>query len=113
MDINFTGYNETVITFIADGTLKEGVSGIVVKVTASGTVGKANEDDIFLGVLLSVRNGYASVQTSGYVKVNTASKIPVGAKILSADSEGGVYATEKGRQCFVLDSTPTQAGILI
>lgn len=113
MDINFNGYNQNVLTFIADNTLKEGDSGIVVKVTASNTVGKTSENDIFLGVLLSVRGGYASVQTSGYAKIKTGSKIQVGAKIISADSDGGIYVTETGRQCFVLDSTPTQAGILL
>ncbi len=113
MDYNFNGFNENVLTFVADNTLKDGDKGITVKLTANGTVGKTYEDDVFVGVLLGVRNGYASVQVSGYCKVKTGTRIEPGYKLMSSDSNGGAYCTPAGRYYFVLDSTEKEAGILL
>ncbi|MEE1104932.1 MAG: hypothetical protein UH083_03130, partial [Ruminococcus sp.] len=77
MNVNFNGYGENVLTFIADSSLTE--PGGFVKMTADGTVGKCSAGDIFCGVCVGLRGGYAAVQMSGYVTMSAASaKIPVG-----------------------------------
>jgi hypothetical protein len=80
MNVNFNGYGENVLTFIADSSLVE--PGGFVKMTADGTVGKCSAGDIFCGVCVGLRGGYAAVQMSGYVTMQAASaKIIASARI--------------------------------
>ena len=72
MNVNFNGYGENVLTFIADSSLTE--PGGFVKMTADGTVGKCSAGDIF-------------VNDAGKVSVNTT-----GREVLVVDST----ATEVG-----------------
>ena len=73
MNVNFNGYGENVATFIADSALTE--AGVPVKISADGTVAKCASGDLFCGICLGVRDGYATVQLSGYVRVNTSAKL--------------------------------------
>ena len=62
MEINFTGYQENVLTFECTDTVK---AGDLVAMVSSGKVSKALADGSFSGKCLSVRDGYAAVQLSG------------------------------------------------
>ena len=111
MNVNFNGFNENVATFIADSSITE--AGVPVKISADGTVAKCAADDVFCGVCVGVRDGYAAVQLSGYVTLPAASKIAVGYKKLAAGANGTVAVNNSGRELLVVDSTATQAGLIL
>ena len=112
MNIDFKGYNENVITLKADSTLPEGAQGATVTLSGQGTATLAPDNSFVLGVCLSVRNGYASVQTTGYTRVKTTGKLTPGCRAILSDGKGGVKASDSGKLHFVLDSTDNEAGIL-
>ena len=71
MNVNFNGYGENVLTFIADSGLTE--TGVPVKISDDGTVAKCVGNDNFCGVCVGLRDGYAAVQLAGYVRVDRKS----------------------------------------
>lgn len=111
MNVNFNGYGENVATFMADSSITE--AGVPVKIIADGTVAKCEADDVFCGVCVGVRNGYAAVQLSGYVTVSATEKIPVGYQTLAASADGNVAVNASGRELLVINSTATDAGIIL
>ena len=70
MNVNFNGYGENVLTFIADSGLTE--TGVPVKISDDGTVAKCDGNDNFCGICVGLRDGYAAVQLAGYVRVAAA-----------------------------------------
>ncbi|MGN0475725.1 MAG: hypothetical protein ACI4HM_00145 [Ruminococcus sp.] len=112
MNIDFKGYNENIITLKADSTLPEGTKGVAVTLSGQGTATLAPENSFVLGVCLSVRNGYASVQTTGYARVKTTGNLTPGCRAILSDGKGGVKASDSGKLHFVLDSIDGEAGIL-
>lgn len=78
MNVNFNGYGENAATFIADKTLTE--AGVPVKMKDNGTVAKCDASENFCGVCVGVRGGYAVVQLSGYVKIESDKKLPSATK---------------------------------
>ena len=111
MNVNFNGFGENVLTFIADSGLTE--TGVPVKMSDNGTVAKCSRNDVFCGVCVGLRNGYAAVQLAGYVRMPAAAKITVGYKKLAADSNGGVAVNSSGRELLVVDSTATEVGFIL
>ena len=112
MNIDFKGYNENIITLKADSTLPEGTQGVAVTLNGQGTATLAPENSYVLGVCLSVRNGYASVQTTGYARVKTTGTLTPGCHPILSNGNGEVAEKEAGRLHFVLDSVDGEAGIL-
>ena len=100
MNVNFNGYGENVITFIADSSI-------------TAKVAKCSANDVFCGVCVGLRDGYAAVQTSGYVRMPATSKIAVGYKKLVADGSGNVAVNSGGRELLVVDSTATEVGFIL
>ena len=74
---------------------------------------KCGGNDNFCGVCVGLRNGYAAVQLAGYVRVATAAKIEAGYKKLAAGNNGDVVVNSSGRELLVVDSTATEAGIIL
>ena len=111
MNINFSGYNENVVTFETNSN--DVVMGTPVKMASSGTVAKCSTSDEFCGVAVNVRNGYSAVQLSGYVTVTTTSKLALGYTKLAGDGKGSIVANESGREYLVINSTATDAGIIL
>ena len=111
MDVNFNGYNENVLTFIADSGITN--PGVPVKISASGKVSKCSTNDVFCGVCVNVRDGYAAVQLSGYVVVPAAAKLNVGYQKVAVNSAGKLAANENGREVLVVISSATEAGIIL
>lgn len=110
MNVNFNGYGENVATFIAEGSVSVGAP---VKISGDGTVSACSSGDKFCGICLAVRDGYASVQLSGYISVSTTSEISVGYQTISAGANGKVATSDTGREYLVVDSTATTAGIIL
>lgn len=111
MNVNFNGYGENVATFIADSNLTS--AGVPVKISADGTVAMCSSGDTFCGICVAVRDGYAAVQLNGYVTVNTSSKLALGFTKLGAGTNGKVTANTSGREYLVVNSTATEAGIIL
>lgn len=111
MNVNFNGYGENVVTFIADESITE--AGVPVKMSENGTVSKCAESDAFCGVCVGVRDGYAAVQLSGYVTMNAGAKIDVGYKKLVAEANGSVSENSTGREYLVVDSTENTVGFIL
>ena len=111
MNVNFNGYNENVATFMADSKLT--TTGVPVKISADGTVAPCTSGEKFCGFCVGVRDGYAAVQLSGYVTVTTTSKLALGYTKLAGDGKGSIVANESGREYLVINSTATDAGIIL
>lgn len=110
MNVCFNGYNEGVVTFEADSTVK---AGQPVMVSANGKVEAADGD--FCGICIDVRNGFASVQLDGYAEVDTSGTVSVGYQQLAANSGKLSVSANSGRKILVLDvdSTNNKAGIIL
>lgn len=111
MNVNFNGFNENVTTFIADSSLTE--AGVPVKITGDGTVGKCSGNEVFCGVCVGLRGGFAAVQLSGYVRMPANAKIAPGYKKLAAGSNGDIATNSGGRELLVVDSTATEIGFIL
>lgn len=111
MNVNFNGYGEQAVTFIADSALTE--TGVPVKISADGTAAKCAANDVFCGVCIGVRGGYATVQLAGYAKVRTSAKLALGYTKLAAAADGKVAANTSGREYLVVESTAAEAGIIL
>ncbi len=109
MDISFNGFNEEVLTFIADSSVTEGA---LVKMKASGTVEKASDGDGFIGVCLNVRNGYAAVQVEGYVECAFSGTADVGSAVLTAASTG-VKSSASGKEYRIIFKDAGKIGFLL
>lgn len=111
MDVNFKGFGEKVATFIADTGLNQ--SNIPVKITAAGTVAKCTDGDKFCGMCLSVRDGYATVQLSGFVTANALGSIAPGYQTLSAGANNLIKTSQTGREYLVVESTSGTVGFIL
>lgn len=109
MEINFTGYQENVLTFECTDTVK---AGDLVAMVSSGKVTKALADGSFSGKCLSVRDGYAAVQLSGYVETPKTGTVNIGYnKLVVAAS--GVKTASSGIDCLVIYSDDTKVGFIL
>ena len=100
MNINFSGYNENVVTFETD--TNDVVMGTPVKVAGSGVVFKCSDGDSFCGVAVNVRNGYSAVQLSGYIEMPTDDTFEVGYQNMCAGSDNKVKSSSTGREYLVV-----------
>lgn len=111
MNVKFNGYGENAATFVADSTLTR--TGVPVKISDNGTVAACSANDVFCGVCVALRDGYATVQLSGYATVITSAKLALGFQKLAAAANGKVAANTNGRELLVVNSTATEAGIIL
>lgn len=111
MHVNFLGYGENVATFIADASVTG--AGIPVKVSGDGTVSACSTNDVFCGVCVGVRGGYAAVQLAGYAELPAAAKIDPGYQTLAVNSAGKAAVNENGRSLLVVQSTATSVGVIL
>lgn len=110
MNIDFKGFMENTVTFQCDENLK---AGALVKITANGTVAPCEEGDKICGVCLSVREGYAAVQVSGFVNVPVKAELALGFVGVAADADGKVKADTQGREVLCICSDAETAGIIL
>lgn len=113
MSVSFKGIGENVVTF----KTSTAVAGKPVTMSANDTVAVSAKDDLFCGVCISVEDGYAAVQTSGYVELPyTGTTAPsVGYCTLVADGTSGVVVDEDGRALLVInvDTTAKKVGFMM
>ena len=112
MAITFGEIGKQYVTFESD----DAEAGQVCKMSANGTVTVCEEDDGFIGVVDSIRGGFASVVLNGYVELPYSGTAPsVGFATLLADGEGGVCADEDGREYLIVnvDTTAGKIGLFL
>ena len=85
MDISFEGYDNSAVTFYADDSVKP---GLAVTLSDSFTVQRAQPGDCVIGVALTVRGGYAAVQTRGVIKYRCSEDIVAGWTKLTGNNKG-------------------------
>ena len=111
MNVSFNGYDEKVLTFACTDKLEKGTP---VKLSGNGTVAACADDDVFIRVVLSVRDGFAAVQTGGYVQLVPSGSVAIGYQKISAATDGKVKAdTDNGREYLVLHTAADNVGIIL
>lgn len=113
MEISMAGFGENTATFQAE----EGVTpGLPVKMIANGTVGPCAAGDLFCGVAVNVRGGYAAVQLGGYASLGYTGEAPApGYAALGAAGGSAVTKNAAGRSFLVIDvdTAAKTCGILL
>ncbi|MDO4748420.1 MAG: hypothetical protein Q4A12_04495 [Eubacteriales bacterium] len=113
MNINFSGYNENVVTFAVDDNSTV-LMGTPVLMKDSQTVAACNENDNMIGVAVNVRNGYAAVQLTGYIEMPTSdSSIEVGYQTLAVGENGEVKTSQSGREYLVVYTADGIVGFIL
>ncbi|WP_405355157.1 hypothetical protein [Ruminococcus sp.] len=110
MNVTFNGYGENAVTFEADSNVTVGAA---VKMTDDGKVTACASGEVFCGVCLSVRDGYAVVQLSGYISMPAKTKIAAGYKKLTTGENNTVAVSTSGREYLVVNSTATSVGFIL
>ena len=105
MKVSFEGYAENVATFEAQETGAARVlPGEAVTLCGNGRVcACTKEGDIPIGLAVSVREGCAGVQTTGYCRLPCAAGLKAGFQRVSASADGKLKADEAGREAVVVD----------
>ena len=111
MSISFGGIGSVSATFKTTGTINEGDP---VKMSSSGTVAAAGEEDRFCGIATYVSDdGYAAVKLKGCVTVPLTGSVSVGYATLLADGDGGVMADEDGAEFLVIETATGNCTIIL
>lgn len=86
--VSFEGIGEVLATFYTTGKVEVGK---IVTVKQANTVGTCTAGEGFCGVVVSVKDGCAAVQTDGVMQAScTDSAVKPGVMELTADGKGGV-----------------------
>lgn len=102
MNVCFNGFGENVLTFEKQGTI---AAGDPVMVCSNGIVQKATGR--FCGICTAVRNGFVTVQLSGYARASYTTAPSVGFSKLSAASGKLNLDASNGVEYLVLDVDTT------
>lgn len=109
---NFKGLNSEVATFSCNSSVTQ--AGQLVKLVGNGAVGKCTSGDQPIGVVVSVRNGYAAVAVRGFVEVPHDGTVTVGYRNLSASDDKTVKLDNtNGIKCLVLEAKNGVVGFLL
>ena len=108
MNISFEGYENSAVTFEADESVEP---GSLVSLSESFKVQAAQPGDSVIGVALTVRGGYASVQTRGIIRHACSADLSEGWANLSVDSSGNLSGDcEDGPLKLIIGIEETQSG---
>lgn len=110
--ISFTGFHENMVTFNCDDTV---VVGAPVSVNGNAAVTKSASGAAFCGIARSVREGCASVQMGGYMRLPYTGTAPsFGVTNIAADGNGGIKSGT-GRTVVVVevDTAAMECGFIL
>lgn len=115
-EINFSGINENCITL----KKKSGATiniGDFVSITDNGEVGAISAKGDIVGKCVNIRNGFVTVQISGYMTAVAASSETVtrGYGAFGVDTNGKLAAVTGARKILVVkyDSTTGEVGFIL
>ncbi len=97
--VSFEEIGAVTATFLAK---EDVVPGQVVKITDDGQVGACSDNDVFCGLALSNRKGFAGVQVKGFLTLPISGSVSLGQAILAADGTGKVKSAEAGVTALVV-----------
>ncbi|MBP3330272.1 MAG: hypothetical protein J6L89_05500 [Clostridia bacterium] len=112
MKVSFNGFNDKALTFMCE---EEITKGYPVKISSDYTVAKAANADEFIGICLDSDSENATVQVSGYVKMNYSDGAPaLGRNYFVCAADGTVQENSSGTPVTVLavNSTDTTVEFL-
>lgn len=117
MKVSFEGVNEQVLSFKSASVTDGALVGKPVKMSANLTVAGCSANDVFVGFGIHDEDGFADVQTHGYVEcAYTGDTAPaVGYGILVCASASAVAAAEAGREVLIVsvDTTNKIVGFIM
>ena len=102
MNVNFSGYNENVVTFEVDDSTV--VMGSPVKMISSDTVSVCEDSDALQGV---------AVQLTGYIEMPTDETFEVGYQKIACAGNSKVKSSDSGRECLVVHTEPGIVGFIL
>lgn len=111
--VSMEGIGNQNITFCFDAAPKVGYPCAM---ASNYRICDAAADAAFFGVTQRLYNGYASVQTAGYVELPYTGTAPtVGWATLAADGSGAVKTAETGNRCLIVmvDKTNSKVGLFL
>lgn len=115
-DINFNGINENCITLKKKSGADIAV-GDFVSLTATGEAGKVTAKGDIAGKCVALRNGFVTVQISGYMTgyASSSETVSFGYGAYGVDTNGKLAAVENARKILVVeyDSTTGKVGFIL
>lgn len=112
MNTSLEGFANQVATLKCNSTVTQ--AGQLVKIAASGTVGKCTSGEVPVGVTVNVRNGYAGVLMKGYTNVKHDGTVTAGYRKISASDDQTVKLDDtNGIGVIVVDIDGDKAGIIL
>lgn len=108
LEINFFGENVT--TFYATDTVK---NGDLVKFTENFTVAPCESNDEIAGRCVRAEDGFAAVQLSGYIEIESNKKIALGISSIVAASATQATTSTTARKYNVVYSTDSKVGFIL
>ena len=109
MSISFKGLGENVITFKTTNA----VAGEPVTISANEKVTKSTSGETFCGVAVSVVDGFAAVQISGFVELPYSGTAPtVGYNTFVANGSGGIKTNATGKTLLVVNVNSSKSTVV-
>lgn len=105
--LSYAGFNVGVLTFRYDGLVEP---GDLVTMYGSSAVRRAEENEEFIGKVITVDSDFAAVQLAGYVECEADTKLQVGRVKLVSDGYGGVLESDDGIETWIITSVINDDG---
>jgi len=98
---SYSGFNAGVLTFRYEGLVEP---GDLVTMYGSSAVRRAEENEEFIGKVITVDSDFAAVQLVGYVECEADTRLQVGRIKLVSDGYGRVLESDDGIETWIITS---------
>ena len=113
MRVSFEGIGESVVTFFNSETDSAGV-GVPVKMSGNGEVSACAAGERFFGVSIISKEGFAAIQTDGYVEIAYSGAAPEpGFARLAANGDGSVRVDAAGGEFLIINVNDETLGFML
>jgi hypothetical protein len=104
---SYAGFNAGVLTFRYDGLVEP---GDLVTMYGSAAVRRAEDNEEFIGKVITVDSDFAAVQLVGYVECEADTKLQVGRVKLVSNGYGRVLESDDGIETWIITSVMNDDG---
>ena len=104
---SYSGFNAGVLTFRYEGLVEP---GDLVTMYGSSAVRRAEENEEFIGKVITVDSDFAAVQLVGYVECEADTRLQVGRIKLVSDGYGRVLESDDGIETWIITSVVNADG---
>lgn len=105
--LSYVGFNEGILPFRYEGLVDP---GDLVTMYTSSTVRRANENEVFIGKVITVDSEFAIVQIAGYVECEAETELQVGRVKLVSSGYDRVLESEDGIETWIITSVINEDG---